>query len=555
MAFTPAPPTPDRADKLTFPSRMYNWFTWFVATIAELSTLGSAYNLATTTTSVTSNTIGTGSKSFTVGTGLGFVPGMPLNIAYTTTPTNSFFGYVTSYNSGTGALVVNVTSVLGSGTQSAWTISLAASAGGATLGANIFTALQRWTVGANIASAATVDLTAATGNTINITGTSATSAFTLTAGQWMLLVPTGAWPLTYHATNCNINGGASYTCQVGDRIYVGKDAAGVTYVNVIKQNGRAIVDFDSIASFTAVTNTPANGVTITIPAGSLQFRSTTLPTGTPVTRTIASPISLVISSGSTLGATNGVASRIVVLAIDNAGTVEVAAVNINSGLALDESALISTTAEGGAGAADSELVIYSTTARTNVAYRVIGYYDETQTTAGTHTSALTLVQGVGGNNRLSPQREVLSTATAVTSIDFTGLPVAKKYTIKGVGLSTSGTSVWGIQLGDSGGPENTGYAGAVSNSSTAINSTTLASMQTSVLAAASYNFHATIEPVDVAGNSWIIYGGCSRTDAADSWSFSFSKTLTGVLDRLRFTTTNGTDTVDVNGGVNISCEQ
>jgi hypothetical protein len=149
----------------------------------------------------------------------------------------------------------------------------------------------------------------------------------------------------------------------------------------------------------------------------------------------------------------------------------------------------------------------------------------------------------------------VSTTTGGTSIDFTSLPVAKKYTIKGVGLSTSGTSVWGIQLGDSGGVENTGYAGAVSNSSTAINSTTLASMQTSVLAAASYNFHATIEPVDVASNSWIIYGNCSRTDAADSWSFSFSKTLTGVLDRLRFTTTNGTNTININGGVNISYEQ
>jgi hypothetical protein len=398
MAFIPAPPTPDRADKLTFPSRMYNWFTWFVATIAELSTLGSAYNLATSTTSVTSNSLDSGipgDKTFTVAAGLGFVPGMPLNCAHTAIPTNSMFGFVKTYVGTT--LVMTSQSKLGSGTFASWTISLAATQSGASLTNNIFTGLQRWFAGANIASAATVDLTAATGNTINITGTVATSAFTLTAGQWMLLIPTGAWPLTYHATNCNINGGRSYTCQAGDRVYIGKDAAGVTYVNVITQSGRALTDFEDIKSFTAVANTPANGVTITIPAGALQFRSATLTSGTPVIRAISAPISLVISSGSTLGAVSAVASRIAVLAIDNAGTVEVAAVNMAGGVDLSETGLISTTAEGGAGAADSASVIYSTTARSNVAYRVIGVYDETQATAGTHVSALTLVQGAGGN--------------------------------------------------------------------------------------------------------------------------------------------------------------
>lgn len=240
MAFTPAPPTPDRADKLTFPSRMYNWFVWFVATIAELSNLGSAYNLATSTTSSTSNTIGTGSKTFTVPAGLGFIAGMPLNIANTATPTNSFFGYVTSYSSTT--LIVNVTSTLGSGTFSAWSISLAASAGGATLGSNIFTALQRWTTGSNIASAATVDLTAATGNTVNITGTTTTTAFTITAGQWMELIAPAGWPLTFHATNLNIAGGQSYLCRAGDRVKVYKALDGVTYVNIFSQNGNPVLN-------------------------------------------------------------------------------------------------------------------------------------------------------------------------------------------------------------------------------------------------------------------------------------------------------------------------
>jgi hypothetical protein len=40
--------------------------------------------------------------------------------------------------------------------------------------------------------------------------------------------------------------------------------------------------------------------------------------------------------------------------------------------------------------------VYSTTARTNVAYRVIGVVRSTQTTAGTWATAPSLIQGQGG---------------------------------------------------------------------------------------------------------------------------------------------------------------
>lgn len=140
------------------------------------------------------------------------------------------------------------------------------------------------------------------------------------------------------------------------------------------------------------------GNALTISAGflTLDFRSTTLGSGT-VTTVSGTPSNLVISSGSTLGTVNGQQSRIVVLAINNAGTIELAAVNIAGGNQLDECNLISTTAEGGAGAADSANVIYSTTARSNVAYRVIGYVESTQATAGTWATAPSTVQGAGGN--------------------------------------------------------------------------------------------------------------------------------------------------------------
>lgn len=139
----------------------------------------------------------------------------------------------------------------------------------------------------------------------------------------------------------------------------------------------------------------ANALTISASVLSLDFRSTTLGSGT-VTTVSGTPSNLVISSGSTLGTTNAVQSDIAVLAINNAGTIELAAVNISGGVDLSETGLISTTAEGGAGAADSATTVYSTTARTNVAYRVIGVIRSTQTTAGTWATAPSLIQGAGG---------------------------------------------------------------------------------------------------------------------------------------------------------------
>jgi len=113
-------------------------------------------------------------------------------------------------------------------------------AGGTLVVANGGTGLASL-VGADIASAATVDLTAATGDTVVITGTVTTTAFTMNKGQRLVLIADGAWPMTFHATTCNINGGASYTCAAGDRVYITKDDNDVIRVSVVKQDGTAVV--------------------------------------------------------------------------------------------------------------------------------------------------------------------------------------------------------------------------------------------------------------------------------------------------------------------------
>lgn len=116
------------------------------------------------------------------------------------------------------------------------------------------------------------------------------------------------------------------------------------------------------------------------------FRSATLTTGTYSEVTITGAMSTVISSGSTAGHTSGVAWPLYVYLLNNAGTAELAW----SATLYQEGGVISTTAEGGAGAADTYTTVYSTTARTNVAFRLIGKLTSNQATAGTWASVPTV---------------------------------------------------------------------------------------------------------------------------------------------------------------------
>lgn len=147
-----------------------------------------------------------------------------------------------------------------------------------------------------------------------------------------------------------------------------------------------------LQSITAVV--AANALTLGLQPTSLDFRASPLTNGAPNTRTIGAALSLVVPSGATLGTVSGQAARLVLLAIDNAGTVELAVANLAGGVNLDETTLISTTAISAA--ATSASTIYSTTARASVPFRVVGYIDITEAAAGTWATAPTVIQGQGG---------------------------------------------------------------------------------------------------------------------------------------------------------------
>lgn len=117
------------------------------------------------------------------------------------------------------------------------------------------------------------------------------------------------------------------------------------------------------------------------------MRSSTLTSGLYNQRSATAATSLVISSGSTLGTVSATAHDLWVYLIDNAGTLELAV----SQTLFHENQLISTTAEGGAGAADSANIMYSTTTRSNVPFRLVGKINITEATAGTWASNATSI--------------------------------------------------------------------------------------------------------------------------------------------------------------------
>lgn len=133
-----------------------------------------------------------------------------------------------------------------------------------------------------------------------------------------------------------------------------------------------------------------NAITVSASALTLDFRSTTLTSGT-VTTVTGTPSNLTIAATDSFGLTTAYGKqRIVILAINNAGTIELAASAIYGGVSLDETGVITT-----ATTATTATAILAANVRTGVAYRVIGCVDATFTTA-TGWGSLALIQGQGG---------------------------------------------------------------------------------------------------------------------------------------------------------------
>jgi hypothetical protein len=176
------------------------------------------------------------------------------------------------------------------------------------------------------------------------------------------------------------------------------------------------------------------------------------------------------------------------------------------------------------------------------------------------TSVLTLPVGTGTVVANNVNSAIVSgtavASTSGTSIDFTSIPSwVKRITVMFAGVSTSGTSVPLIQLG-AGSVTTSGYV----SSSARLQDSTAVSVANSTagfvipLANASNVFSGAIQFTNVTGNTWVGQGVlCTALVSPFSMPISGLIALGGTLDRVRITTTGGTDTFDA-GSINILYE-
>jgi hypothetical protein len=174
--------------------------------------------------------------------------------------------------------------------------------------------------------------------------------------------------------------------------------------------------------------------------------------------------------------------------------------------------------------------------------------------AGTYTQTLPMITGTLGT--LNSGTAVASTSG--TSIDFTGIPAnVRRITVMFNGVSTNGASSLLLQMGTSGGIQNTGYSGmsGLTNTSGANaypNITAGIPLGYITMSAASaYSGSFTI--TNLSSNIWTVSGNLATTSLLYMLGFAGAKDLAATLDRIRITTVNGTDTFDA-GSINILYE-
>lgn len=143
-----------------------------------------------------------------------------------------------------------------------------------------------------------------------------------------------------------------------------------------------------------------------------------------------------------------------------------------------------------------------------------------------------------------------------SNVDVTGIPAtARRVTVMIDNMSTNGTTVPLIQLGDAGGIETSGYTGSIAYAATSGTASTQlstgVSLQTNTTAAHVFNGKVTFDLMDATTNLWSFSGLLGRTEGALAYMVQGSKTLSATLTQIRITV--GASTFD-SGTASVSWE-
>lgn len=142
-----------------------------------------------------------------------------------------------------------------------------------------------------------------------------------------------------------------------------------------------------------------------------------------------------------------------------------------------------------------------------------------------------------------------------TAVDVTGIPSwAKRITIAIQGMSGNGVSPHQVQIGSGSIDATATYLGTVSSQGAGGGSSQMSTgfRLEDTVAAASIN-HGIVTLIHLGSNIWCEAGSVGKSDSILQSTSSGSKSLGGVLDRIRLTTVGGVDTFDA-GSISVIYE-
>lgn len=180
--------------------------------------------------------------------------------------------------------------------------------------------------------------------------------------------------------------------------------------------------------------------------------------------------------------------------------------------------------------------------------------------AGSTTNNIVLASD--GTTTITSPSNIIKSGTAVastsgTAIDFTGIPSwVKRITVMFSGVSLSGSTYMRVQLGTASGITSSGYSGVtsfVNAAGSAGAGSFSAGFDTYADNAATVLRRGSLVLNNLSGNIWVGSGIICSDVSTFTMQIAGAVTLSGTLDRVRITSSNGTDTFDA-GNINILYE-
>jgi hypothetical protein len=341
---------------------------------------------------------------------------------------------------------------------------------------------------------------------------------------------------------------ANTTAFTAGRIPLYTIATGTSSISSVTP-ARAFVEPSYITQNAAVT---INSADVTLTAAQARCRFITL------TGTLTGDRNLIVPNRGEWVVINNTAGAYAVTVKTASGTGETVAQSSNKQFYADGTNVVATTI-GSAGSTNS--------------FTTIAVSGQSDVVADSSSDTLTLVAGSGVTLTTNAGADSITIAasgsssgitlgtpvasTSGTSVEFTSLPSGiKAITMTFSGVSTSGTDEWLVQIGDSGGFETTGYS-SISTLLQGASGVTQTTSTSGFLIKANgsgdvYHGAITLRLLDSATNTWSCgEGGLMRSGSPNQHaSCAGDKSLSAELDRIRVTTTGGTQTFDA-GKINI----